>query len=940
MTGDHEVLTPSGWIRLDQAGDAQIIAQWHADTQEITFGRAPINSFAWTGNLVHINGARLDWRVTPNHRIGGWYASGKKGRTRMYWKVWDAQNLPRVRVPVAGYFNRGSILDNWARLAVALQADATIEPGRVAWALTKPRKCQRMVWLLNELGLKYSTYHRREQTVYRVRIGDLTPALEYFSDLKTKTFSFPKLLYAGDIHELVNELTLWDGTSIQHRGYFSTNLINIDIACTLGHLAGSGSSRLECPRSDWGHKPLEHVVFSEVDHVTMANIRQIEAEPYKGLVYCPTTATGFFMVRRGKQIAVTGNSQNPSTLRFASSCPNMQNLPRASKESPWAGWVKDCFVAPKGHCFWACDFAAIEAVLVGYFAGSARYTRAAKLGVHAFLASHIINQPASFDWEESRLREHFKHIKTHFKPEYETAKRTVHGCLTGDHEVLTPNGWVRFDTLLDNTPIAQWHENGSLTFAIPSRVVRHRYQGEMVECLGRGLSAVMTPEHRVPVTGTPGGSIHAERADTLIRGCVPVTGQMSGGMDADLDWLRLAVAVQADANLPGGAVFHLVKHRKRERLLALLTRLGITPNVVKCKCHPDGVRISISKFDLDPVREWLGSGKAKLFNLQALIAAAPAVRAAFLDEVPYWDGSHSEGLEGRQTAYFTTSRHNAEVVQTVAHITGRQALLRAVTGRAANQKPGFIVSFNKRQWAHIGWLDRHERVTFDGTVYCVTVPTGWFIIRHRDRISITGNSNYCATPRHIHDIFPETFPTIKSAAMLQGMYFELFPEIPTWHKELCLRVDASRKRKTDGLETVDPWTIGVAYAQNPFGYVHRFYNVLDWIKVESDWVWSLGEDAKRLVAFLPQSTAAAIIKQKGRILWEDYPWVGETMRLWVHDEVFGESRDEQVDEHIRIATDVMTGPIPELPLDPSWGLGDCLSIGVESKKGTVWSEMR
>lgn len=635
---------------------------------------------------------------------------------------------------------------------------------------------------------------------------------------------------------------------------------------------------------------------------------------------------------------------NASTLRGASSNPNLYNIPRVGGENDPARWVKDCFVAPPGWTFAARDFSAIEAVLVGYFAGSARYIKAAKLGVHAFLASHIIKEPAEFSWPEDKLRAHFKYIKSAHKPSYETAKRVVHGCVPGDHEVLTPNGWVRFDSLADGTPVAQW-DCGVISFAAP-KVLRKEYAGSMIAVQGRGLSATMTPDHRVPVNvDSRSEGVKEHRAATLLSattGRIPVVGMLRGGLPGEAVWIRLAVAVQADACRPSGAIFHLVKARKQQRLIELCNAAGITPKVVPCACHPGrGVRISIPKADLTPINRWLPEGRKKIFSLSALLAASLDLRQAFLDEIPHWDGAHSLGKSGRQTNYFTTNLQNAETVQTIAHVSGRQALLRPARGCRARQRPGYVLSFNHRGYAAVEALDRWVEA-FSGMVYCVTVPSGWFLIRHRGRVSVTGNSNYLGTPRHLHDIFPETFPTIKSIATLQGMYFDLFPEIPQWHRDLCLRVDAARMRKADPGDPnrPDPWTLGVAYAQNPFGYVHRFYHVLDWQKVGAEWVWSLGDDAKRLIAFLPQSTAAAIIKRAARILWEEYPWVGEHIRLLIHDEIFFECPEGEAEGVLDLSRQIMEAPIPELPLDPAWGLGECLSIGSEGKRGNVWSMMQ
>lgn len=347
-------------------------------------------------------------------------------------------------------------------------------------------------------------------------------------------------------------------------------------------------------------------------------------------------------------------THNPSSLRLSSVDPNLQNIPRGV-DSEVEHWVKEIFVAPAGSVFWARDFSGIEAKLVGYFAGSARYTRLASLGVHAFLASHILKRPADISWSDADLRECFKEVKKD-KSVYDKAKRTVHA------------------------------------------------------------------------------------------------------------------------------------------------------------------------------------------------------------------------------------------------------------------------------------------------------------------------SNYMVSPNKLVLEFPEVFPTSKEAKALQGLYFDLFPEIRDWHKDLCLRVDGT-KRKLHNLEDNEdptPWTLGVCHAVNPFGYLHRFYNVLDWVKDEDkgEWLWEFGEDAKRLISFLPQSTAAAIIKRAVKRIWYEFPGVAATLRLLIHDEIFGEvglshSDSEQagdgclhetslsrrvrpatLEECLTVSQQVMEEPIPELPLDPGWGMGEFLSIGTEAKVGASWAAMK
>lgn len=197
--------------------------------------------------------------------------------------------------------------------------------------------------------------------------------------------------------------------------------------------------------------------------------------------------------------------------------------------------------------------------------------------------------------------------------------------------------------------------------------------------------------------------------------------------------------------------------------------------------------------------------------------------------------------------------------------------------------------------------------------------------------------NYLATAAKLYEEYPQYFPPLpdpKKAGRMLGkssgaawflrFYFELTPEIPRWHERICLQVDKS------------------TIARNAFGYVHRFYRVLNWQydKSTKEWVWSWGDDAKRLVAFLPQSNAAGIMKESILKMRAEAPEVADTLRLTIHDELLGMAPARAVPECLEKARVVMEAPVKQIPLSPEWGMGDFLTIGTEGKRGPVWGEMK
>lgn len=120
----------------------------------------------------------------------------------------------------------------------------------------------------------------------------------------------------------------------------------------------------------------------------------------------------------------TSFSHNPSTLRLASQNPNLQNLPRPSKDkSDPANLIRNLFVASPGHVLVARDFSGIEAVLVGYEAKAPNYIRLAKHDVHSFYTAYALheldgrisaNDLPSLDWPDDKLFSRLAEIKKEF----------------------------------------------------------------------------------------------------------------------------------------------------------------------------------------------------------------------------------------------------------------------------------------------------------------------------------------------------------------------------------------------------------------------------------------------------------------------------------------------------------------------------------------------
>lgn len=212
----------------------------------------------------------------------------------------------------------------------------------------------------------------------------------------------------------------------------------------------------------------------------------------------------------------------------------------------------------------------------------------------------------------------------------------------------------------------------------------------------------------------------------------------------------------------------------------------------------------------------------------------------------------------------------------------------------------------------------------------------------RQTLKHVGHSaNYMGGAAKIQEIMLKELGKVYPVKEIQKMidlYYAIFPDIPRWHSSTCLQVDAMVRQKTDtvggGART------GVAYVTNPFGFPMRFHNVLQWEKHGEEWIWDYGKDAKALIAAIPQSTAAFIYCEATMQLEHDYPDVAETLRLLIHDELLGECREEHAERCLVKSKEVMERPIPQIPLNPEWGMGPLALVRTEAKVGPCWAEMQ
>lgn len=337
-------------------------------------------------------------------------------------------------------------------------------------------------------------------------------------------------------------------------------------------------------------------------------------------------------------------------------------------------------------------------------------------------------------------------------------------CVTGDHEVLTPKGWIRIDQITQNDKVAQWNYiTKEIKFVNPQEIIIKQHDGLMYHFYdgNRNLSQVVTPNHRMPVVypyWTNEDQPQFKFAqDSHYHGGngLPTTGYINSGGRRMSAQERLYIAVQADGticsdNYTGSRTgqkhyrFSFSKQRKIDRLLELCRSANWYVSEMN---HSVDVHNLRSFYVYVPLSEY--NPLAKTFDWFNLDEIGYEWAMDFLDEIKHWDGNITES--GR-TRYISSNKECIDKVVALAHITGHRGHVTVIPSRFNVLMPGGCFSDTKEAYqVHItrrpyitGNSVIKTAIDYTGNVYCLTVPTGYFLVRHNDAVSVTGNCLHAA----------------------------------------------------------------------------------------------------------------------------------------------------------------------------------------------------
>lgn len=346
-------------------------------------------------------------------------------------------------------------------------------------------------------------------------------------------------------------------------------------------------------------------------------------------------------------------------------------------------------------------------------------------------------------------------------------------CYIEGTEVLTDHGFKDFRDLVDSDRIAQYHEDGSISFVVPDERFQDSFDGEMVSFsnVSKTYMNVVTPEHRCPVRDPrKDHSLKITLAKDLCPANynLPVSGRISGDISSFTDLDAFRVAYQADGHLNDKNVkvigiitgtkivsFQLGEDRKVERLTTILNNLGF-------------------KFKITDINEGAHSGQCvlyvwvpidvvvdKSFDWIDISRVDSTWIDGFIEELQYWNGLKRKN---GSFCYCNTNRLAIDKVTLLAHLSGHSAGMYTIEESPSRVEVYQIHIYDK---THVSGKDvNKELVPYAGKVYCVGVPTGMLVVRYNGSIVISGNT-------HAYQYI------VESIGLDESEIFNMYHEVPS-----------------------------------------------------------------------------------------------------------------------------------------------------------------
>lgn len=330
FSGDTEVLTRQGWVRLDQYNDQEVAQyslpcgvdynQVRGRTCRFSFGRAvpeftgvggeisfvqPLGYIEKPGIITEYKDRRNSLAITDDHQII--YVNNYNEVFKKPWK--DCGDIRHFIN--AGWLKSSPIIcDQTTRLIAAIIADGHFETDTVVrFGFSKRRKYRRLVEIILP-GMAEFT-HSRSGSAYKVRVklhpGLATIVHKYVSKSKVLSWSaltdFPREVF-------LEEAQYWDGHVNKRGNYISFSTVvrqTVEVMQAMAHCSGMLFNFKESHSKNDKHRNLFSAIYAVHNHQPLSRPHLKKGPTYETTVYCLEVPSGALVIRHNNKVSIQGN---------------------------------------------------------------------------------------------------------------------------------------------------------------------------------------------------------------------------------------------------------------------------------------------------------------------------------------------------------------------------------------------------------------------------------------------------------------------------------------------------------------------------------------------------------------------------------------------------------------------------------------------------------
>lgn len=347
LTGDIEVLTDQGFIRLDHISQVQPnqVAQLNPDTLEVEFtAQYGYIEKDYSGKVFDVNAGGLNFTCDPKHKLFGAFSGTRKYKLREIETLTKfGIEIPQIQSSQVGV----PCTDADLVFMAAFLSDGCIRSNRVNFKFSKEHKIaliEQYPYERKTVDTKLHGVSKKPYTQYSFDKSLLKSG--YLAEYKLLTWEFVKSLSQHQAKVFIDAYSNFDGTQSQGGGFevFTTDKKLQEQLNYIATMAGYKSTPFSVKQVNTQSKIeyLHHVYVSKNKHRCF-NKSHLTERDYSGKLYCLTVPSSVMIMRcRNGVIIPIGNCGV-----FIAHCLASAGMQRGKVNSRSKNWTGD--KAPPNH---------------------------------------------------------------------------------------------------------------------------------------------------------------------------------------------------------------------------------------------------------------------------------------------------------------------------------------------------------------------------------------------------------------------------------------------------------------------------------------------------------------------------------------------------------------------------------------------------------------